>query len=314
MIWFFAVVVLAVVAAVAIWFLHRFYVKANRETALVRTGLGGQRVIMDGGCPALPILHQVQKVSMRAMAIRVARDSEHSLLTGDRLRADVEMEFEVRVAPNPEGVATAARALGQRIARGGEAVEELLWGQLVNAMQDAAAARTLDEMHKDRAGYTGEVAGAVRAYMENLGLRLISAALVRVDQGSLAHLEENNAFNSEGIRKLASLVAENLMRAVTRRYLDALRQVDLLLMPTLPMKAPPIPPPDCSTALYVQRAFEMVGNTVAFSASGLPAMSIPCGLSGGLPIGMMLVGSRYGETTIYRAAHAFEQSADWRTL
>ena len=209
MIWFLAVVVLAVVAAIAIWFLHRFYVKANRETALVRTGLGGQQVVMDGGCPALPILHQVQKVSMRAMAIRIARDSEHSLLTGDRLRADVEMEFEVRVAPNPEGVATAAQALGQRIARGGEAIEELLWGQLVNAMQDAAAARTLDEMHKDRAGYTGEVANAVREYMEDLGLTLISAALVRVDQGSLAHLEENNAFNSEGIRKLASLVAEN---------------------------------------------------------------------------------------------------------
>ena len=108
--------------------------------------------------------------------------------------------------------------------------------------------------------------------------------------------------------------AQNLMRGVTGRYLDALREVDLLLMPTLPMKARPIPPPGCSIALYVQRAFEMVGNTAAFSASGLPAMSIPCGLSEGLPIGMMLVGPRYGEMTIYRAAHAFEQSADWRTL
>ena len=108
--------------------------------------------------------------------------------------------------------------------------------------------------------------------------------------------------------------AQNLMRSVTGRYLDALREVDLLLMPTLPMKAQPIPPPDCSTALYVQRAFEMVGNTAAFSASGLPAMSIPCGLGEGLPIGLMLVGPRYGEMTIYRAAHAFEQSADWRTL
>ena len=108
--------------------------------------------------------------------------------------------------------------------------------------------------------------------------------------------------------------AQNLMRGVTGRYLDALREVNLLLMPTLPMKAQPIPPPDCSTALYVQRAFEMVGNTAAFSASGLPAMSIPCGLGEGLPIGLMLVGPRYGEMTIYRAAHAFEQSADWRTL
>ena len=108
--------------------------------------------------------------------------------------------------------------------------------------------------------------------------------------------------------------AQNLMRGVTHRYLDALREVDLLLMPTLPMKAQPIPPPDCSIALYVQRAFEMIGNTAAFSVSGLPAMSIPCGLSEGLPIGMMLVGPRYGEMTIYRAAHAFERSADWRTL
>ena len=108
--------------------------------------------------------------------------------------------------------------------------------------------------------------------------------------------------------------AQNLMRSVTRKYLDALGQVDLLLMPTVPMKAQPIPPADCSMALYVQRAFEMVGNTAPFNAAGLPAMSIPCGLAEGLPIGMMLVGPRYGEMTIYQAAHTFEQSADWRTL
>ena len=107
--------------------------------------------------------------------------------------------------------------------------------------------------------------------------------------------------------------AQNLMRHVTRKYLEALKEVDLLLMPTVPMKAQPIPPADCSTALYVQRAFEMVGNTAPFNAAGLPAMSIPCGLAEGLPIGMMLVGPRYGEMAIYQAAHAFEQSADWRT-
>ena len=108
--------------------------------------------------------------------------------------------------------------------------------------------------------------------------------------------------------------AQNLMRGVTRKYLDVLSEVDLLLLPTLPMKAQPIPPADCSVALYVQRAFEMVGNTAPFNAAGLPAMSIPCGLGEGLPIGMMLVGPRYGEMTIYQAAHAFEQSVDWRTL
>ncbi len=107
--------------------------------------------------------------------------------------------------------------------------------------------------------------------------------------------------------------AQNLMRKVNEKYADALTQYDLLLMPTVPMKPQEIPPADCSISLYVQRAFEMIGNTAPFNG-GLPAMNVPCGLSEGLPIGMMLVGPKYGELKIYQAAHAFEQSGDWRTM
>lgn len=107
--------------------------------------------------------------------------------------------------------------------------------------------------------------------------------------------------------------AQNLMRKVNQTYSDVLKQYDLLLMPTVPMKPQPIPPADCSISLYVQRAFEMIGNTAPFNG-GLPAMNVPCGLSEGLPIGMMLVGAKYGELKIYQAAHTFEQSGDWRTM
>ncbi|WP_085884470.1 amidase [Oceanibacterium hippocampi] len=108
--------------------------------------------------------------------------------------------------------------------------------------------------------------------------------------------------------------AQNLMRRATLRYKEAFRAYDLLLLPTLPMKAQEIPPPDAALALYVQRAFEMVGNTAPFNSSGFPAMSLPCGMSEGLPVGMMLVGKNYDEMTIYRAAHAFEQLGDWRAM
>lgn len=106
---------------------------------------------------------------------------------------------------------------------------------------------------------------------------------------------------------------QNIMRLCNERYLAALKQYDLLLMPTLPIKPQPHPPADCSLSLYVQRAFEMVPNTAPFNG-GLPAMSIPCGLSEGLPIGMMLVGPHYGEMKIYQAADAFEQSGNWRNM
>ena len=108
--------------------------------------------------------------------------------------------------------------------------------------------------------------------------------------------------------------SQNLARQLTAAYDDALGRYDLLLMPTLPMVAPPIPGPDAPLGLYIQRAFEMIPNTAPFDITGHPSMSIPCGLSDGLPVGLMLTGKHYDEATIYRAAHAFEQDEDWRTL
>ncbi|MXY41848.1 MAG: amidase [Rhodospirillaceae bacterium] len=108
--------------------------------------------------------------------------------------------------------------------------------------------------------------------------------------------------------------SQNLARQLTAAYDDALGRYDLLLMPTLPMVAPPIPGPDAPLSLYIQRAFEMIPNTAPFDITGHPSMSIPCGLSDGLPVGMMLTGKHYDESAIYRAAHAFEQDEDWRTL
>lgn len=127
MAWVILLVLLVVVALVAIWFLQRYYAKATLDAALVRTGFGGRRVITDGGCLSLPILHQVQKVSMGALTFGISREGREAVLTRDKMRADVQFEFELRVAPTAEGIATAAQALGARIARGGETVTEVFY-------------------------------------------------------------------------------------------------------------------------------------------------------------------------------------------
>jgi len=108
--------------------------------------------------------------------------------------------------------------------------------------------------------------------------------------------------------------AQNLSRKLRAAYDGALGAHDLLVMPTVPMTATPLPPADAPRELYVQRAFEMIANTAPFDATGHPAMSIPCGAIDDLPVGLMLVGKHYDEATIYRAAAAFEQSRDWRQL
>jgi amidase len=108
--------------------------------------------------------------------------------------------------------------------------------------------------------------------------------------------------------------AQNLARRLCEAYDQMLGAYDLLMMPTTAMKATPLPPPDAPLTLIIQRAFEMLNNTAPFDVSGHPAMSIPCGMSEGLPIGCMLIGKYWAESTIYQAAAAFEGSGDWKSM
>ncbi|MBW4023849.1 MAG: amidase [Proteobacteria bacterium] len=108
--------------------------------------------------------------------------------------------------------------------------------------------------------------------------------------------------------------AQNIARRLGAAYDAALAKYDLLLMPTLPMVATEIPPADADLPLYVQRAFEMIVNTAPFDVTGHPSMSIPCGLSDGLPVGLMLTAKHWDESTIFAAAAAFEAAGDWKTF
>ena len=108
--------------------------------------------------------------------------------------------------------------------------------------------------------------------------------------------------------------AMNLTRHLVEAYDAVLKDTDVLLMPTMPMKPTPLPPNDAPRELYVQRALEMIGNTSPFDITHHPAMTLPCGMVDGLPIGLMLIGRHFDESTIYRAAYAFEQAGDWKSM
>src|SRR3954470_16275067 len=105
--------------------------------------------------------------------------------------------------------------------------------------------------------------------------------------------------------------AQNLRRRLRAAYDAALASHDLLLLPTAVMKATPIPGKDASPQEITRRSWEATRNTSPFNVTGHPAISIPCGMEDGRPIGAMLVGRHWDERTIYRASAAFEGSGDW---
>jgi len=208
LIWVISIAALIITLLLGIWFLQKYYAKATLNSALVRTGLGGMHIVLNGGCLCLPIIHQTQRVLMTAVSFSASRTGRQALVTGDQLRADVAMEFEFRVAPTVEGVAAAGQSFGSKIERGGDAIEVVLQGPLVDAMQIAAANRTLDEMHSDRAGFTKDVEMAIAAKANQFGLLLISASLLTVDEGDLSQFDENNSFAAQGRRRHAELISE----------------------------------------------------------------------------------------------------------
>jgi len=108
--------------------------------------------------------------------------------------------------------------------------------------------------------------------------------------------------------------ARNLTNQLRAQYDQALSSNDLLVMPTTITTAPQIPPADAPCAVVLEHALGALANTMQFDLTGHPAMSVPCGMINGLPVGMMLIGRHLDEATIYRAAHAFEQACDWKSL
>src|ERR687895_2809615 len=142
-----ALVVVAIVAAIVVWLLNWLYLRSSKERGFLRTGLGGQKVVVNGGAFVLPIVHEVIPVNMNTLRLEVSRGRERALITRDRMRVDVTSEFYVRVKAGAEAIAAAAQTLGQRTLQP-EALKELVEGKFVDALRTVAAEMTMEEMHE----------------------------------------------------------------------------------------------------------------------------------------------------------------------
>jgi uncharacterized membrane protein YqiK len=191
----------AIVVAIVVWLLHWLYLRSSKERAFVRTGLGGQKVVMNGGALVLPIVHEVIPVNMNTLRLEVSRGRERALITKDRMRVDVVAEFYVRVQAAVDAIAAAARTLGQRTMQP-DALKELVEGKFVDALRTVAAEMTMEEMHEKRGEYVKRVRAVVAADLLQNGLELETVSLTQLDQTAMEFFNPSNAFDAEGLTRL----------------------------------------------------------------------------------------------------------------
>jgi uncharacterized membrane protein YqiK len=189
----------------------RLYVKTKASEAFVRTGMGGMKVIQDGGALVIPVIHQTVKVSLETLRLDVGREGPDALITSDKLRADVRAEFYVRVQPDEESIRNAARSLGDRMGDA-ESVRALVEDKLVSALRTVAATKNLEELNIERDKFMEQVMQIVTPDLAHNGLTLETATISKLDQTDPRLLKSDNIFDAQGLRTIAQITQEQLTR------------------------------------------------------------------------------------------------------
>lgn len=181
--------------------LARLYTRSTRDEAYVRTGLGGQKVVLDGGSLVLPIFHSIARVNLKTLRLEVRRGENEALITKDRMRVDIGAEFYVRVKPDASSIALAAQTLGART-NDAQELRELIEAKFVDGLRSVAATMPLDALQEQRMDFVKAVQEAVGADLQSNGLELESVSLTRLDQTDIKHFNSNNFFDAQGLAAL----------------------------------------------------------------------------------------------------------------
>ena len=213
--------------------LTRLYRRATKDVALIRTGFGGEKVVLNGGIMVIPVLHELMQVRLTTVKLEVSRLNKDALITQDKLRVDVVGLFHIKVKPDAQSIAAAAQTLGDSV-NSPDAVKSLLDGKLVSALRSVAATMTMEHLHANRADFIQKVQEALMTDLDMNGFQLESVSITHFDQTAFEHFNENNAFDAEGLTVLTrtieerkkirnDIVATNRV-AIEQRNLDANNQ------------------------------------------------------------------------------------------
>src|ERR1700729_1376824 len=189
--------------------LAKLYRRSTRDEAYVRTGLGGQKVVLDGGSLVLPVFHSTAPVNLKTLRLEVIRGGPDSLITKDRMRVDIGAEFYVRVKPDMSSIALAAQTLGNRTNDATE-LRELIEAKFDDGLRSVAATINLQGLQEQPAPFLKAVQAAAGAEIQNNGLELESVSLTKLDQSDIKHFNPTNFFDAHGLTTLTQVTKQQI--------------------------------------------------------------------------------------------------------
>jgi len=201
------IILVALAIAIIVYLLHWLYRRSSKEVSFVRTGMLGEKVVISGGAFVLPIIHNITQVGMRTLSLNIKRAGEKSLITKDRMRAELVTEFFTKVPPEAKAVSTAAQTLGNRTLDP-EHLKEVVAGRFADALGEVAAKMTLDEIQENRGQFVKQVANIANESIGHTGLALETVSIISLDQAPIEMFNPANTFDSQGLTQLTEQIEE----------------------------------------------------------------------------------------------------------
>src|SRR5580704_9788505 len=186
----------------------RCYRRCGADEALVRTGSGGNKVVIGGGMLLFPVIHQLQRVSLRSVKLLVERSAKNALVTGDKIKANVTTELYIKVEPIAEDVLAAARSFGDRNLDE-HAIGALIEGKLTDALRSVAAVQTFMSLHGKRKEFAEHIQIALSEELKKNGLTLENVSITGLAMLPVKELDEHDVFDAEGLRAITESVQSN---------------------------------------------------------------------------------------------------------
>lgn len=205
----------------------KFYIKVGPDEAIVKTGMGGMNVIIDGGALVWPVIHRYEKMDLTLKSFEIAREGAEGLICKDNIRADIKCAFFIRVDKTTEEIKEVAQSIGCKRASVVETLRELFDAKFSEALKTVGKQFEFVELYDKRDKFKNEILKVIGTDLN--GYRLDDCAIDYLEQTRLELLNPNNILDAEGIKKITELTSSEKVKEnhFTREREKTLKKQDV---------------------------------------------------------------------------------------
>ncbi len=212
---------LLVFALVLFSMISKFFVKAEAGEALVKTGFGlATPGVSLSSAFVIPLIHRVDTLDLTVKTVRIVRREHESLSCADGIRAEVEVDFYIKINPMEDDIQHVAATIGCDRASNIAILRELFEAKFADALKTAGAKLQFDQLYHNRRAFRDEILAALgedgdQEIVLN-GYKLDDVAIQYLEQLPLEMHNEDNVLDARGRKEIAERTSSEVESANQR--------------------------------------------------------------------------------------------------